>query len=457
MKCRFWFISISAFLMTSAPMILNQFADADQTKALTVNPRRLAQRIEELAEYGKTPEGGVNRVAFSEEDIRSRSYILSLMNEAGLKTRIDEAGNIIGRLEGSVPSLPPIAFGSHTDTVPNGGKYDGAAGVLSAIECVQVLVENGMKTRHPLEVIVFTDEEGGLIGSKAVIGTLTAGALEVASHSGKMVREGIVALGSNPDALDRAIRKKGDFAAFIEIHIEQGGILDSKGIDIGVVEGIVGINWWDVTVEGFANHAGTTPMDKRQDALLAAAHLIIAVNEVVTGVPGRQVGTVGRIRAEPGAPNVIPGRVIMSLELRDLSPAKIDSLFREIAEKADTVAKKTGTRVSFAPIEATAVPTPTDPLIRKIIAESAEKLGLSYISMPSGAGHDAQNMAKIAPTGMIFIPSVGGVSHSPREFTRAEDVVKGADVLLHTILEIDQKFKTTTKRQSDQFHFIDQF
>ncbi len=420
-------------------MILNHFAGADQTRVLMVNSKRLAQRIEKLAEYGKTPEGGVNRVAFSEEDIRSRPHILSLMEEAGLKTRLDEAGNIIGRLEGSEPSLPPIAFGSHTDTVPHGGKYDGAAGVLSAIECVQVLTENGVKTRHPLEVIVFTDEEGGLIGSKAIIGTLTPEALDVTSHSGKKVREGIVALGGNPDAIDRAIRNKGDFAAFIEIHIEQGSILDSKGIDIGVVEGIVGINWWDVTIEGFANHAGTTPMGKRQDALLAAAHLIIAVNEEVTGVPGRQVGTVGRIKAEPGAPNVIPGKVIMSLELRDLSPAKIDSLFREIVKKADTIAEKTGTKISFAPIEATAIPTPTDPSIRKIIDESAEELGLSYIFMPSGAGHDAQNMAKIAPTGMIFVPSVGGVSHSPKEYTAAKDVANGANVLLHTILKIDKE------------------
>jgi N-carbamoyl-L-amino-acid hydrolase len=241
--------------------------------------------------------------------------------------------------------------------------------------------------------------------------------------------------------LDRAIRKKGDFIAFIEIHIEQGSTLVSKGIDIGVVEGIVGINWWDVTIEGFANHAGTTPMDKRQDALLAAAHLITTVNEVVTREPGRQVGTVGRIIAEPGAPNVIPGKVVMSLELRDLSAKKIDSLFEEIVGKADVIAKKTGTKISFDPIEATAVPSPTDHSIKKLIAEAAEELGLSFLFMPSGAGHDAQNMAKIAPTGMIFIPSIGGISHSPKEFTPAEDIANGANVLLHTILKIDRMYR----------------
>lgn len=434
-------LRITGILTIAMVLILpHAFAADTRAQALRVDPQRLEQRIEKLAGFGKTPEGGVNRVAFSEDDIRGRQYILSLMREAGLKTRIDEAGNIIGRREGTEPTLKPIVFGSHTDTVPHGGRFDGAAGVLGAIECVQVLKENSVETRHPLEVVVFTDEEGGLIGSKAVIGTLTREALETTSHSGKTVRDGIVALGGNPDALDRVVRKKGDLTAFIEVHIEQGDILASKGIEIGVVEGIVGINWWNVTIEGFANHAGTTPMDKRQDALLAAAHLIVAVNKVVTGEPGRQVGTVGRIKAEPGAPNVISGKVLMSLELRDLSVEKIDSFFQKIVKRAEAIAEETGTKISFVPIEATAVPSPTDPSIRKIIAEAAEGLGLSHLSMPSGAGHDAQNMAKIVPTGMIFIPSRGGISHSPKEFTAPKDVANGANVLLHTILMIDQKW-----------------
>jgi N-carbamoyl-L-amino-acid hydrolase len=431
---------MNILLMVFVFMFSHASACTEQAETLTVNSVRLEQKIEKLAEYGKTPEGGVNRVAFSDKDIESREYILSIMKEAGLRIRIDEAANIIGHREGTDPSLPPIVFGSHTDTVPHGGKYDGAAGVLSAIECVQVLEENSIRTRHPLEVIVFTDEEGGLIGSKAIIGALTPEALEVTSHSGKTVKEGILALGGNPDSLERAQRKKGEIAAFLEIHIEQGSTLASKSIDIGVVEGIVGINWWDVTIEGFANHAGTTPMDRRQDSLLAAARLIIAVNEVVTGAPGRQVGTVGRIKAEPGAPNVIPGKVIMSLELRDLSAAKIESLFTRIVREAEEISKKTGTKISFDPIEATAVPSPTDPAVKGLIAKTTKELGLSYLFMPSGAGHDAQNMAKIAPTGMIFIPSVGGVSHSPKEFTPAEDVVNGANVLLHTILRIDSTF-----------------
>ena len=271
-----------------------------------------------------------------------------------------------------------------------------------------------------------------------MIGELTPEALEVVSHSGETVRQGIRAIGGDPDKLSEAVRRKGEIKAYIELHIEQGGILDAGRINIGVVEGIVGINWWDVTIEGFANHAGTTPMDRRQDALLAAAHLIIGVNKVVTGVPGRQVGTVGRIKAEPGAPNVIPGKVVMSLELRDLSAEKINSLYERILEEAKAIEQKTGTKITFTPIDATAVPAPTDERLRKIIAESARELGLRFQFMPSGAGHDAQDMARIAPTGMIFIPSVGGISHSPKEYTRPEDMANGANVLLQTILKIDR-------------------
>jgi N-carbamoyl-L-amino-acid hydrolase len=377
-------------------------------------------------------------VAFSDADIQGRAYIISLMREAGLTVRIDAAGNIIGRREGRDPKLPPILFGSHIDSVPNGGNYDGDVGVIGAIECAQVLNEHGLITRHPLEVVVFSDEEGGLVGSRAMIGHLTPDALEVVSHSGKTVREGIRAIGGDPDKLSEAARRQGDIKAFIELHIEQGGTLEAEQINIGVVEGIVGINWWSVTIEGFANHAGTTPMNQRQDALLAAAHLIIAVNRVATSVPGRQVGTVGRITAEPGAPNVIPGRVVLSLELRDLSAEKIQSLFEQIRIEARSIEPKTGATITFAPIDATAVPALTDERVQKVVAESARELGLSYKLMPSGAGHDAQDLARITLTGMIFVPSVGGISHSPKEYTRPEDMANGANVLLQTVLKIDR-------------------
>ena len=405
---------------------------------LRVAAERIEKRILKLAEFGQNPEGGVSRIAFSEADIQGRSYTMSLMREAGLRIRVDEAGNILGRREGSNPELPPILFGSHLDSVPNGGKYDGALGVLAAIECAQIFQENGIMTRHPLEVVVFTDEEEGLVGSRAMTGRLGPETLEAVSHSGKTIREGIQVMGGNPDQVSKALRQKGDIKAFLEIHIEQGSILESKDIDIGVVEGIVGINWWDVTIEGFSNHSGTTPMDQRQDALLAAAHLIIAVNRVVTRIPGRQVGTVGQIQAQPGAPNVIPGRVVMSLELRDLSTQKIHSLYEQIEEEAAAIAAKTGTKVTFTALDAAADPAPTEPRLQEIIAASAQELGLTSILMPSGAGHDAQEMARIAPTGMIFVPSVGGISHSPLEFTHLQDMANGANVLLQTILKIDQ-------------------
>jgi N-carbamoyl-L-amino-acid hydrolase len=408
---------------------------------LRVDAARIERRIFELAEYGRNPDGSNGRVAFSDADVEGREYIMSLMRDAGLAVRIDAAGNIIGRREGTDPERPSIMFGSHIDAVPHGGIYDGDLGVLAAIECVEVLNENDFTTLHPLEVIVFVDEEGGLTGSRALIGTLTPEALEVVTHSGKTIGDGIRFLGGDPDRLAEARRREGEVVAFIELHIEQGGSLESQGLEIGVVEGIVGIEWWEVTVEGFANHAGTTPMDQRQDALLAAARLIIAVNEIVTGAPGRQVGTVGRIRAEPGAPNVIPGRVVMSLELRDLSADTIRALFAEIQAAAERIAGASGTRISFSHLDVSAVPAPTDPLIRGAIAAAAERLGLSYQLMPSGAGHDAQNMARVAPTGLIFVPSVGGISHAPGEYTRPEDMANGAAVLLQTILALDREMQ----------------
>lgn len=408
-----------------------------QTNPLHVNSQRLEQRLMKLAEFGKTEKGNM-RVAFSEFDLKGREYVMSLMREAGLTVRIDAAGNIIGRREGTERTLPPIVFGSHIDCVPNGGYYDGNVGSLGAIEVAQVLFENKVSTRHPLEVVIFANEEGGLIGSRGMIGELHEPALNVVTHSGKTVREGIRFIGGDTEKLHEAARKKGDIKAFLELHIEQGGILDERKINIGVVEGIVGINWWNVTVEGFANHAGTTPMNKRNDALLAAARFIVAVNNVVTSIPGRQVGTVGRISAEPGAPNVIPGNVTMSLELRDLSAEKILELFKKIQDEARVISLESGVRFSFSPIEPASIPAPTDERMRKLIAESAQELGLTSLLMPSGAGHDAQDMARIAPTGMIFVPSVGGISHSPKEFTKPEDIANGANVLLQTVLKIDQ-------------------
>lgn len=392
----------------------------------------------ELSKFGKNSTGGTSRVAYSDADIEGRNYIKSLMTKAGLTVRVDEAGNIIGSRAGLDPSLPIIMFGSHTDSVPDGGNYDGDVGVMAAIEVIELLNEAKITTRHPLEVIDFTDEEGGLVGSLSLTGRLKPESLSHVSHSGYTIAEGIDRLGGDHKNLAKAKYSKGDLKAFIEVHIEQGGFLDADGINIGVVEGIVGIHWWDVTIEGFANHAGTTPMDKRQDAMVAAAHLTLAINDVGLNTPGRQVATVGRIKAEPGAPNVIPGKVIMSLEIRDLDLKKMESVFKDIKVRGHDIALKTGTKISYKKIEIASEPAPTDVNIRKIIENGAKELGLSYKYMPSGAGHDAQDMVHIAPTGMIFVPSRAGISHAPKEYTSPQDMANGADVLIKTILNIDK-------------------
>ncbi len=417
-------------------LLVPYLADA-QSPDIRANPDRMEQRIKTLGEFGTNPEGGVSRVAYSDADLAGRAYIMDLMREAGLSVRVDTAGNIIGRREGSEEDLPVIMFGSHIDSVPGGGNYDGDVGVLGAIEVVQLLKENRISTRHPLEVVSFTDEEGGLIGSRAMVGKLSERTLEVMSHSGMTIRDGIRNVGGDPNRLDLAERKPGELLAFIELHIEQGAFLDEENIDIGVVEGIVGIRWWDVTIEGFANHAGTTPMNKRWDAMLSAAELTLAINHVATTMPGRQVATVGRIRAKPGAPNVIPGEVVLSLEIRDLDAWKMQQVFERIQAEAKQIADARFTPIRFSEIDVASPPAPTDQQMRRIISAAADELGMSFKLMPSGAGHDAQDMTHIAPTGMIFVPSVNGVSHSPKEFTSPEDMANGASVLLKTVLAID--------------------
>jgi beta-ureidopropionase / N-carbamoyl-L-amino-acid hydrolase len=405
---------------------------------MRVNGKRIMDHILALAEFGKNPQGGASRVAYSDADKQGREYVLGLLRDAQLDVRIDAAGNLIGRRAGSTNNLKPLLIGSHIDTVPEGGNYDGVVGSMGAIEVAQTLAENNVTTRHPLEVVIFQNEEGGLIGSRAMDGELTEKELDLVSRSGKTIREGIKFIGGDVAKLADVRRQKGDIAAYLELHIEQGGILDTEKINIGVVEGIVGINWWDVTIEGFANHAGTTAMNNRQDALLAGARFIEAVNRIVTSVPGRHVGTVGRINALPGAPNVIPGKVVLSLELRDLDAAKINMLFERIQTEAQKIVAGSKTKFDFKEINVN-IPAPTDPQIRSTISEASRELGLTTKLLPSGAGHDAQDMARLGPVGMIFVPSVGGISHSPREFSRPEDIANGANVLLNTLQKLDKR------------------
>jgi beta-ureidopropionase / N-carbamoyl-L-amino-acid hydrolase len=404
---------------------------------IRVQDDRLLADLRSLAAIGATTGGGVNRPAYGDGDLAARDLVRQWMRDAGLDVRMDAAGNTFGRLHGPRSDARPIVIGSHTDTVPDGGRFDGALGVLAALEVVRTIAGQSVALRHPLEVVNFQNEEGGLAGSRAVAGRLSASDLTMKAVSGYSLGDGIRRLGGDPDRLSAAVLAPGSIAAYVELHIEQGRFLERGGFDIGIVEGIVGIRYWEVTFDGVASHSGTTPMADRHDALLAAGRFIDAVHDAVTSSPGRHVGTVGRLTVSPGAPNVIAGRVTLTLELRDLDLARIDELFSAIASRAARIAADTGTRVALEPAHGVE-PAPTDPTVREAIASAARDLGLSCLTMPSGAGHDTQNMAAIGPSGMLFVPSIEGISHSPREATHDHDVVNGANTLLGTVLCLDR-------------------
>lgn len=413
--------------------------------ALRVNGERLREHLEKLSEFGRPPGGsfadGVTRVGYSEADQAARGYIIDLMKAAGLDVRVDPAANIVGRRAGRDEGAKPIVFGSHIDSVPSGGNFDGPLGTLAAIEVAQTLGEQKMTTAHPLEVVVWTNEEGvaygnGLCGSRAAAGELVAGELD---HVWNGVRkaDAIRGLGGSPERIVEARRAPGSIHAYLELHIEQGGVLDKAGIPVGVVEGIVGIDRYDCTIRGAANHAGTTPMPDRRDALLAASRLVQAVNEVVTAEQGRQVGTVGRLEVTPNAPNVIPGLVRMSVELRDLSMEKLARLADAVRARASQIALATRTSIEIVPASHHEAAL-ASPGVRSAIERAADLAGVRHLTMPSGAGHDAQMMSRVGPMGMIFVPSIGGVSHSPLERTSWDDCARGADVLLHSVLGVDR-------------------
>jgi beta-ureidopropionase / N-carbamoyl-L-amino-acid hydrolase len=347
---------------------------------LRVNEQRILSRINELGTIGRDEKGRGYRVAYTKGDIEGRAWLMALMKKAGLEVSIDAGGNIIGKRKGKNPALKPIAFGSHIDMVPDGGNYDGPLGSISALEVIEVLNENKMTTSHPLEVLIFQNEEGGLVGSRAMTGNLAKEDLSQKSTSGLTVGEGIKAIGGDPTRLETAARKEGDLAAFLEIHIEQSKVLETRKVDVAVVEGIVGISDWDITVTGMANHAGSTPMNDRQDALIAAAKLVLAVNEVVNSYDGAQVGSVGKMAVLPGAPNVIPGKVTLSLQMRDLSHEKVMKMFADIEKRATQIAKETRTEIAFEYL-GSSMPTITNREIQEKMIQTAKALGLSYLKM----------------------------------------------------------------------------
>jgi N-carbamoyl-L-amino-acid hydrolase len=409
-----------------------------------VDATALRQRLEALSLHGRPAGGtfadGVSRVAYSDADVSGRQYVMGLIRGAGLDPRLDAAGNIFARRAGREPALPPILFGSHIDSVPNGGNFDGDLGSLAALGALEALASAGMQTRHPLEMVVWSAEEGVAFGRGLGASRIVAGDIQPAHMdqvwNGMTRADAIRKIGGAPDRIMEAVRPKGAHHCYLELHIEQGGTLDRSGTPIGVVEGIVAIDRYTATVTGVANHAGTTPMPDRQDALIAASQLTLAVRDIVTKQPGRQVGTVGRFEIEPNAPNVIPGVARFTIELRDLSMEKLTGLVAGIRTRAQQIASDTRTTITVEPLSRNP-PAIASPDVQRAIERAAEALGLGHTRLPSGAGHDAQMMAQLSPMGMIFVPSVGGISHAPKELTRWEDCANGANALLKSILEMD--------------------
>ncbi|MEM9766434.1 MAG: Zn-dependent hydrolase [Cyanobacteria bacterium P01_D01_bin.71] len=410
---------------------------------LTINGDRLTAMIRQLAQLGKLPNGGVQRLAFSPEDCRARSLVRRWMVEASMTVTIDEAGNMIGRYPGRFQEAPPLATGSHIDTVPNAGHYDGTYGVLAGIEAVNTLAEQGKRLDHPIEVIVFTDEERTMVGCKAMAGRLQSDPELYRSRDGEPIQDCLERVGGNWEIIHHARRTPERVTAFVELHIEQGPVLISEGQQIGVVTGIVGQRRYWITVEGQSSHAGTTPMPMRCDALVAASQVVLAINQV-GNQSGDQVATVGRMNLQPNVPNTIPGKVEMSLDLRDLSSDRLDQLLTEIQQAIDGIAAATGTRISMAQ-RLNNEPSPANSHIQHAIAQVCEDLNLSYCRLPSRASHDAQEMAHITDMGMIFVPSKNGISHSEAEYTSPEDCTNGANVLLHTLIQLDQHYRSNSQ------------
>ena len=408
-----------------------------------VNAERLRKRLEDLSLFGRPAGGtfadGVSRIGFSDADAEAHAWLQREMRAAGLEPNVDAAGNVSAIRPGTVPGLKPILFGSHIDSVRGGGNFDGDVGSMSSLEVMATLIDNDVKTRHALEFVVWAAEESnygsGLHGSRMAAGLIEGDEFDRVQN-GVTKRDAMKKLGGDAARIAEARRTAGSFAAYLELHIEQGGKLDRAQVPIGVVEGIVTIDDYDVHVRGFANHAGTTPMAERRDALAAASQVVLAVQQIANSETGAQVGTVGQMTVKPNAPNVVPGDVELTVEFRDLDGAKVARLGASLKQRCAEIATATNTEieVKFTSRHEGAKATPA---IQAAIEKAAASLSLRTMRLPSGAGHDAQAIATLGPMGMIFVPSVKGISHSPRELSRWNEIAQGANVLMATILELD--------------------
>jgi len=407
-----------------------------KVEQLRISEARLMARLAELAAIGATADGSCCRLALTDEDRAGRDLVVRWMRELGLEVRIDPVGNIFGLRRGA-EDVEPVMTGSHIDTVRTGGRYDGNLGVLGGLEVVQVLNEAGIVTRRPLAVGVFTDEEGArfapdMLGSLVYAGGLPlAQAYATVSIDGKVLKEELARIGYLGDAPLPLARPH----AFVELHIEQGPVLDSEGITIGAVENLQGISWQEVSITGQSNHAGTTPMRLRHDAGYCAAATGHFLRQLAREIGGSQVATVGKVDLHPNLINVIAARARLTVDLRNTDEALLAEAERRLAGFLEQLAADEGVQVEAKTL-ARFEPVLFDKGVADLIARTAVKLGHSCRPMTSGAGHDAQMMARLCPTAMIFVPSVGGISHNPAEHTEPAHLAAGADVLLHTLLEL---------------------
>jgi N-carbamoyl-L-amino-acid hydrolase len=413
--------------------------------AMTIDQARLWNRLEALSRI-TDPERPWTRRSFTPRFLEGRDWLAAEFRAAGLETAIDAAGNLIGRLPGSDPALKPILIGSHSDTVPSGGRYDGILGVLAGLEVAQSLAESGQRLRHPLEIVDFLAEEPsefGLscIGSRGLAGALSEEHLALRRPDGMTLREGIAFVGGRPEELASVARPGGSVAAYVEVHIEQGRVLESEAVPIGIVTDIVGIRRERITVTGRADHAGATPMPLRADALVGASRLIeAAYRRALATARDNQplVATFGRIEVSPNAANAVPGEAVMTLEVRSGDEAAVKAFGEALVRDLRPALEELRLTVTSEPISHVA-PTACAREIRKAIADASASLGLSTRDLPSGAGHDGVFVARTGPIGMIFVPCLDGRSHAPEESITPEQAGDGARVLAQTLLLLDER------------------
>jgi len=408
---------------------------------MSIRKDRLTERLDALGQIGATTEGGVTRLAYTPEYRRAETLVRSWMEEAGLSARLDAMGNLIGRREGKHTDLPCVMLASHIDTVINGGRYDGALGVLSAIETAQAMQEGGVELDAPLEVVAFMDEEGtrwqgGLCGSRAMVAELSDKDLQRRDDDGVTMSEAMQAWGLDLARLHGAVRAPTEIGSYLELHIEQGAVLESEGLAVGVVTGIAGLLLLSAHLQGSADHAGATPMGPlRHDALLGAAELALIAEKTAKATSSTCVATVGQLELKPGVFNIIPGEATPTFDIRDIDEAARDRAETQIRKAIAQVSQKRGLTAEVTEM-LRAAPASLSGRVIEAVSESCKLVGLPAYRLPSGAGHDAQVMTELADVGMIFVRCRGGVSHSPSEYVSPEDAYLGARVMYETALRL---------------------